>query len=368
MPKINYVPKRFTKGHSNTIERANAILDEYAAQGFVLTLRQLYYQFVARGFIPNRQKSYKRLGGIIGDARLAGRIDWDYLEDRSRNLSTLQHFDGPQDALDKLASWYHVDMWANQEWRPEVWIEKDALSGVIAGVCKENDVPYFSCRGYTSLSEMWRASLRLKRNMESGQKPFIIHFGDHDPSGIDMSRDITDRLRRTFMADCTFERVALNMDQVREYDPPPNPAKVTDSRYKAYLALYGDESWELDALEPTKFRKLVEGQLEGLRDQVQWDKDAKEKAKVTKQLKEIAGEWSEIPANKRKVADLQKIVEAANRTGWNGVDNSKLLWQYVEDLGGERSRLEVELAKSEKVAADARRELKALKHSKNGRK
>ena len=311
MAKLYYSGKRFSKAHQGIINRANEILEEYAAQGFVLTLRQLYYQFVARGYIPNKQKSYKRLGGIIGDARLAGRIDWEYIEDRSRNLATLQHFSGPQDALDKLASWYHVDMWQGQEWRPEVWIEKDALSGVIQGVCQENDVPYFSCRGYTSLSEMWRASMRLRRWVEAGQKPYIIHFGDHDPSGIDMSRDIVDRLQDTFLSECEFKRVALTMAQVEEYQPPPNPAKVTDSRYKVYVQEYGDESWELDALDPPKFRELVELELAGIRDQTQWDADVTAKAQVHDQLVEIAQDWEGIGANKAKLAKTERELAKA---------------------------------------------------------
>lgn len=307
--KICYTPKKFSKGHWNTIQRANQILEDYAAQGFTLTLRQLYYQFVARGYIPNRQKSYKRLGSIIGDARLAGKIDWEHMEDRTRNLQKLQHFSGPQDALNKLVSWYHIDLWQRQSYRPEVWIEKDALAGVIARVCEENDVPYFSCRGYTSLSEMWKASLRLREYMRDGQTPYIIHFGDHDPSGIDMSRDITDRLQKTFIADCEFKRVALNMDQIEEYAPPPNPAKVTDSRYRVYVQNYGDESWELDALDPPKFRELIEGELATIRDDRIWNEDNKEKEIVRKKLLQISNEWENIASNKSQLLEATEELE-----------------------------------------------------------
>jgi hypothetical protein len=304
MPKICYIPKRFNAGHRSMIDRANVILEEYSGQGLVLTLRQLYYQFVSRGFIANNVKSYKRLGSIVGDARLGGRIDWELIEDRGRSLKSLTHFNNPQDALDQLSGWYHIDMWSNQKWRPEVWIEKDALSGVIAGVCQENDVPYFPCKGYTSLSEMWRASLRLREYTKNGQQPYIIHLGDHDPSGIDMSRDILDRLQQTFMARCEFKRIALNMDQIEAYEPPPNPAKVTDSRYKSYVDKFGHESWELDALEPSQFKDLIEGELRGLRDDAQWDLDAKRKAKCKSQIEDVAGNWEEyIKAHKElKVA------------------------------------------------------------------
>lgn len=300
MSKIAYTIGRFKPAAKKIIQQANDILDNYAAQGFVLTLRQLYYQFVARDLLPNKQKSYKRLGSIIGDARLAGLIDWEYLEDRTRNLASLQHFDSPQDALNKLSHWYHIDMWESQTYRPEVWIEKDALVGVIRGVCEENDIPYFSCRGYTSLSEMWRASQRLKRWSQLGYRPYIIHFGDHDPSGIDMSRDIFDRIHDTFKSGCEFERVALNMDQINKYNPPPNPAKTTDSRYKAYIAKFGDESWELDALEPMRFRELIEAQIAKIRDIDQWYTDVAAKEAARDKLIKIAENYTRIKIPKPK--------------------------------------------------------------------
>lgn len=302
--KIRYKPlKDLRRASRKIIDRSNTILDEYAAQGFILTLRQLYYQHVARGWLPNRQKEYKRLGKIVGDGRLCGLIDWEAIEDRTRNLKDLTHFGGPQDALQRLAGWYHTDLWANQSYRPEVWIEKDALAGVIEGVCQENDVPYFSCRGYTSLSEIWRAAERLKGHSERGQAPFIIHFGDHDPSGMDMSRDIVERIRDTFGAHLQFIRVALNMEQIEEFNPPPNPAKVTDSRYKAYLAEYGDESWELDALEPKIFRELVETQLAKLRNEKVWKKDLKAKEKVKAALGELSGRWEQLETDKATIKE-----------------------------------------------------------------
>lgn len=356
--KTCYVPKKFTRQHMQVINLANGILQEYAAQRISITLRSLYYQFVARGLLPNKQRWYKWLGGIVGDARLAGLIDWEHLEDRVRNLSVLQHFDGPQDALDKLTAWYHVDMWRHQRWRPEVWIEKDALAGVIVNVCQENDVPYFVCRGYTSLSEMWRASLRLRRWSSEGQKPYIIHFGDHDPSGIDMSRDILDRTTKTFMADCEFDRVALNMDQIEEHSPPPNPAKVTDSRYKDYREKFGEESWELDALDPPLFRGLIESQLDRIRNQEQWDKDAVEADKVREQLRVLSRDWESLNNWKVRSAKLTEVVEAARKGGWEGKDDGKLLGLHVGHLADSNKRLGDENERLLKELEDAKRAIK----------
>lgn len=130
----------------------------------------------------------------MNDARLAGLMDWTHLEDRTRNLRSLSHWSDPRDILDSAAAGYRTDKWAHQPYRPEVWIEKDALVGVIEGVCEANDVPYFSCRDYTSQSEVWGAAQRLLRHVRRGQIPVVLHLGDHDPSGLDMTRDITDRL------------------------------------------------------------------------------------------------------------------------------------------------------------------------------
>jgi len=157
MPKIQYKHVQFKKSSLEIIAQAEAIINEYAGQGFSLTLRQLYYQFVARDLIPNKQTEYKRLGNVINEARLHGAIDWDSIVDRTRNLAAWRHEESPESALRRLAMNYGIDRWANQKVRPEVWIEKDALIGVIEGVCADLDVPYFSCRGYTSQSEMCRA-------------------------------------------------------------------------------------------------------------------------------------------------------------------------------------------------------------------
>lgn len=305
MPKICYVQKKFSREHLAIIRAANGFLERYAAGGYQVTLRSLYYAFVKSNLLKNEINSYKRLGKIVGDARLAGLIDWNHLEDRTRNLERLTHFDGPQDALNKLKAWYHVDMWAKQKYRPEVWIEKDALSGIIRGVCEENDIPFFCCRGYTSISEMWQASVRLRYYSEKlGQTPYIIHFGDHDPSGIDMSRDITYRLGTTFLSEIEFERVALNMSQIEEFELPPNPAKQTDSRFKEYEQNYGDESWELDALEPDTFRSIIESHVKKIQEPKQWKADLAEKQKVKATLTDIAQDWEQLPSLREEVVKL----------------------------------------------------------------
>lgn len=293
MPRIEYVPKTFSTNSLAIIRRANEICADYAAQGFDLTLRQLYYQFVARGWLANKQTEYKRLGAIVNDARLAGLLDWSYIVDRTRNLRGLPHWDSPQAIVDAVASQYRTERWARQPHRVEVWIEKDALVGVISGVCARNDVDYFSCRGYTSQSELWGAAQRLTAYTDSGQQPIVIHLGDHDPSGIDMTRDIEDRLA-LFGADAKVIRIALNMDQVEQYDPPPNPAKLTDSRASGYISRYGSSSWELDALDPATLDRLIDDEIGRWRDDTQWHADTAVMESQRRLLSNVSARWSQV--------------------------------------------------------------------------
>ena len=294
MPKICYVERRFSAASLAMIKKANEIIAEYEGQGFALTLRQLYYQFVARDIIPNNIKSYKNLGLVVNDGRLAGLINWNHIQDRTRHLEKNAHFRNCGEAIKSVSSWYSIDMWARQKYRPEVWIEKDALVGVIEDVCTRLDVPYFSCRGYTSQSEMWVGGQRIGKWVKHAkQTPVVFHFGDHDPSGKDMTRDIVDRLKM-FMGGVKLERLALNMDQIEKYEPPPNPAKTTDSRADAYIAEFGNDSWELDALEPKVITGMIEKSVRALMNKKIWKED-EERLANEKELLESAGvHWDRI--------------------------------------------------------------------------
>jgi hypothetical protein len=224
-------------------------------------------------------------------------IDWDAITDRTRNLRSLSHWDTPGDIIHSAAKSYHIDRWKNQDYRIEVWIEKDALVGVIEGVCQELDIPYFSCRGYTSQSEMWGAAQRLLHYIRNNQTPLVLHLGDHDPSGEDMTRDIIDRLKMFTESNFDLERLALNMDQVEMYNPPPNPAKITDSRATAYIAEYGDESWELDALEPTVIADLIRDAVGQVIDQDAWDDASTKESRGRDLLDLAAAKWSSVEKN-----------------------------------------------------------------------
>lgn len=289
--KISYKDIRFKTQSLEIIDTANSIISEYLNQGFDLTLRQLYYQFVAQDLLPyswadtrtgstNNEKSYKKLGEIINNARLAGLISWRAIQDRTRVVRSNTHWRNPAHIIEAAKNSYYLNKWSNQELMAEVWIEKDALVGIIEDVCYEYDVPFFSCRGYTSQSAMWRASQRIRGYKRA---TIIYYLGDHDPSGIDMGRDIDERLT-LFEAPAVVNRIALTMEQIEDQNPPANPTKVTDSRAKGYMSKYGNESWELDALEPNFIVDLISSNIENIRDKASYKKIVKQEEKDKEQL------------------------------------------------------------------------------------
>ena len=271
--KIFYKSKNFRVNALDTISQANAIIVEYQAQGYDLTLRQLYYQFVSRGLIPNKQREYARLSKTISDARLAGLIDWDAIVDRTRRLNALSHFDSIADVMKAAKYSYCVSKWARQDYYIQVWIEKDALIGVISGICNQWDIPYIAVRGYNSQSTMHDMAMKMQEASSYSKKVVILHLGDHDPSGIDMTRDNEDRLNMFVGSHVEVKRLALNYNQVEHYNPPPNPTKMTDSRAEQYVIDYGEDSWELDALEPSVISDLIEDEIKAMVNMDIWNED-----------------------------------------------------------------------------------------------
>lgn len=296
MSKICYVPKNFRDSSLVLIDKINKVIDEYTAQGYSLTLRQCYYQLVARGIIENNQKVYKTTGSLINDARLAGLIDWNAIEDRTRNLQSNAHWNSPKEVIDSAAYCYRRDVWKNQLYHVEVWVEKEALANVVGRVSNELDVSYFCCRGYVSQSEMWSAAQRFSSYQLDGKECVLIHLGDHDPSGIDMSRDIEERLSLfgVNMGMFEFRRIALNLNQINQYNPPPNPAKITDSRARGYINKFGHESWELDALEPKVLHDLIRENVTEFMDGDEVDRVVRLTESEREVMESVARDWHNV--------------------------------------------------------------------------
>ena len=253
----------FRNDRLEMIEACNGIITQYQAQKLTLTLRQLYYQLVTKNVISNEERSYKTLENLVSDGRLAGLIDWDAIEDRVRVPRIPQEFKDLPELVRAAHDAYRLPRWKGQENYVELWVEKDAISGVLAPLANQYHITLMVNRGYSSQSAMYEAANRFKAEYIKSRKPDtklkqgrLLYLGDHDPSGEDMVRDISDRLEM-YGADVIVEKIALTMDQVQEYNPPPNPTKLTDSRAAGYIEKYGDSSWEVDALPPEVLHRIV---------------------------------------------------------------------------------------------------------------
>ena len=290
-----FIPFKPHAATRTVIEQANTIIDEYFALGFSLTLRQLFYQFVARAQLENMFQQYKRLGIIVRNARDAGLIDWDAIEDRTREVNTHSFWTNPAGIISAAAESYREDLWAEQRYRPEVWIEKDALIGVIEDICTELRVPYFAHRGNNSQTLQYQAGKRFAKYLDLGLIPLVLHLADHDPNGIDMTRDNIERLALYARQEVEVRRIALNMDQVRRYNPPPSFVKEKDKRTRGYRDRFGtDECWELDALAPNVIADLIRSEIESFIDPKRWRKALASEKRGRKLLADAANNWSKV--------------------------------------------------------------------------
>lgn len=299
MPLIAYRKYKPREDAAEVIDRANQILQISLEDGFgTMTLRQIYYQFIARNWLPeNTVQQYKKLGRILADAREGGLLDWLAIEDGQRSSFHFHDCPTPQDLLDGIERGLLLNPWNDQDVYVETWVEKQGMEGTIARPCNSRRAGYMACKGYLSVSEAWRAGQRFEAQKAKGKRLVLLHLGDHDPSGIDMTRDNKDRLE-FFSREHGIEvqRLALNMDQVEQYDPPPQFAKDTDSRFDGYKKLYGEHSWELDALRQSVIGKLITDALDKLIDWDKWNESmAKERElRSTSRVGELAGRWDEV--------------------------------------------------------------------------
>jgi len=256
MSREKFRDTKFKPESLERIRQANEILAEYGGQR--LTARQAYYQFVARGLLANNLRNYKNLTNLLTDARYAGLLDWSAIEDRGRVPDFPPEWSSLESLMNAALNGYRLPRWANQENYVECWCEKQALVGVLAPIARKWHVTILANKGYSSASTMKEAADRMISEAGDGKHVVLLYLGDHDPSGMDMTRDIYDRLVEFGVDDLEVDRLALTIEQVRQYNPPPNPAKLTDSRAQGYIDQFGDESWELDALPPRVLNRLLE--------------------------------------------------------------------------------------------------------------
>lgn len=285
MSKIAFREINFRDDRRDTINKMIEIVEEYAGQNLRLTARQLYYQFVARDYIPNTQRSYKNLTGLLADARYAGLIDWNSIEDRGREPTVWQQYDSIRVMVERQINSFRLPRWDTQPCYVELWVEKQALAGVLEPIAADYHSTLMVNKGYSSASAMFESAQRFIRRQDNNQKPVLFYLGDHDPSGEDMVRDIEARLKEFGVFDIEVRKLALTMAQIEEFEPPPNPTKMTDSRANAYVDKFGNESWEVDALPPDELAKIIRAAFDEVVDADAMDAVKDDERKQKKKLK-----------------------------------------------------------------------------------
>jgi hypothetical protein len=224
-----------------------------------MTVRQVFYQMSTRGYIAKTEREYKQtVCRLLARLRLRQEIPFGWIADDTRWMRKPTTYDSMEAALKLNVQTYRRALWARMPVNVEVWIEKDALAGVVYDITAEWDVPLMVTRGYPSLTYVYEAAEALS---QSHKPTYIYYLGDYDPSGVDISRGLEARLR-SFAPDAVieFRRIAVEPYQIRIFDLPSRPTKTSDSRAKRFNS---DISVELDALPPDILRDLVKRSILG---------------------------------------------------------------------------------------------------------
>ena len=250
-------------------ENSLDIVSRYAKG--ILTLRGLHYQLVSIG-MTNSLRHYKRVVNAMIDARWEGLVDFDTFSDLDRSMvgetrwKTTDLQASIEEAKGSINDWmeyYFKNRWENQEYYPEIFIEKKALQGVFQPICSRNRIALGACKGYPSLTFLHQAAQRFIEAESEGKKPIILYFGDYDPSGEDIPRAIKENLWNLGCTNVEVRRVALMESQVLAWNLPPASVKDGDSRSAKWNGL---GQVELDAVEPNKLQRLCQSAIDAIFD------------------------------------------------------------------------------------------------------
>ena len=291
-----------------TIQHIIDIVNDYTDQGYILTLRQLHYQLVSNNWIVNHVSAYKKLGTILDDCRYGGIIDWDAIEDRGRVPYLPYSVRDVEHALQDTADQYRIDRQEGQKHKIELWTEKDALAGILRRSTNKYHIRLVVNKGYTSSSAIYTAYQRIIENLKAKKATIILYFGDHDPSGLDMVRDIRERLDFMLrngdyeLTDEVFlvKHIGLTMPQINQHELPENPTKVSDPRAKKYVEEFGKTCWEVDALKPPVLSSIVESNIEKLMDMAKFQKMLKLEEKGIKEIQKLIDDRKSAPGKLKK--------------------------------------------------------------------
>lgn len=257
---------KWTDKQFDKLNKVQKVLSELEAY-IPLTLRQVYYQLVSKGFIDNNKSQYGMLSNLLKWGRINGYIGWETIEDRTRTFHDLTGWESYQSftnaSLEHFLSRYSRDLLQTQDRYLEVWVEKDALSTIFTKVARKYTVPVVVCRGFSSVSFLNDFKKRL--DVRQDKLPLVLYFGDFDPSGVEMLNAMKTTLNDELEVNrIEFKRIALLQEDIHEHKLPHNPdaLKLTDTRARKHITAYGEVAVELDALRPDVLESKIKNAIE----------------------------------------------------------------------------------------------------------
>jgi hypothetical protein len=243
----------YSKEHWRAIDE---FLIDYAARHAPVTARQLFYACTVAHLVEKTENCYAKIQQRAVKLRRNGSLDWAHIVDGTRSAREPLMYNSIEEGVDNMLDWLRLDPWTEHDDQLQLWLEKDALAGVIEPVTREYGVPLFVARGYSSVTFLHDAAERIER---IGKRAFVYHLGDFDPSGVDASRALESGLREFAPeASISFERIAVTEAQIDDMSLPSRPTKSSDPRAEKF----DGDSVELDAIPPDDLRDLVRETIE----------------------------------------------------------------------------------------------------------
>ena len=247
--------KRRRSTKAEVEQRRESLLD-IVSEMQPMTVRQVFYQATVRSIIEKTEAGYTKVQTDLALMRRAGELPYEWLADNTRWQRKPRTFNSVEEALKQTAQLYRKNLWVSADAYVEIWLEKDALAGVVWPVTAAYDVPLMVARGYASLSFLHTAAEFIN---DLTVPAYIYHLGDYDPSGVNAAEKIEQTLRELApYAEIYFVRIAVTPGQIQEWNLPTRPTKASDTRAKNF----GEISVELDAIEPEVLRTIVEAAIE----------------------------------------------------------------------------------------------------------
>lgn len=402
--KIQFVKKlNLSKGNVQRLLEINEVLEDYATQGYSLTLRQLYYQLVTKNIIANKPEEYDKLGNLLTKGRMAGFVDFDAIEDRVRVPRHTYEVDDIPDAIADVEKLYRLDRQKGQKNYIELWVEKDAISSILMRKTSYYHIRMMVNRGYSSTTAMFDAYERILDQLAMGKFVNILYIGDHDPSGIHISeKDLFQRLflmlsvrptkdvlnyinenlteeeidalmdkyeenelsrdeegfvdsARCFMLDrFKIQPIALTWEQIQLYNPPINPVKIKDPRAAWYIQKFGEYCWEVDALTPQVFHETIDTAILALIDMDKFNAVLNQEKVDKAELRKLPAVRIDYPVLKEK---FEEVEENYHQLGLENADRGEKIDRLLEEF----SEIETQIVKQSTKIGNAKTFIETLK-------